>query len=280
VEKMEIISDNEVLNAFNLVIPYLHVFFDDEASIAVSDTEKYLKNVGSAGLSLKTEPNAPVPAGGAAYKAMKEGRTIINAIPKEIYGIAFKSYSVPVKGKSGKVEGCLCIAKSLKNRDNLLELSKELSSALQQISEIVNKFAESLQTVQEMNVDTAKKVDTAIQTVSSTDKIFEFINQVTSQTDLLGINASIEATRAGAEGRGFKVIAQEIRKLSETSRESVNKIYNMLNAINKSVDDICTTTSKSQAITASYTDAFSGIVASVDRLTCSAKNLETMADKV
>lgn len=277
---MENISDNEVLNAFNLLIPYLHIMFDNEASLAIADTEKYLRNDGSAGLSLKSDPGAPIPSGGAAYIAIKEGKTVINDVPKELYGVGIKSYSVPVKGKTGKVEGCLCVAKSLKKRGELLDLSKDLSSSLQQISEIINNFAESLQLLQGMNLETKKKVDDALKNVSSTDQIFKFVNQVTSQTDLLGINASIEATRAGSEGKGFKVIAQEIRKLSETSRESVNKIYSMLNGINKSVDDIYKSTSKSQEITSSYTAAFSDIVASIESLTEGAKNLEKIADKV
>ncbi len=277
---MENISNNEVLNAFNLVIPYLQVFFDNEATIAICDTEVYLKNVGCPAFTLRSDPGDPIPSGGGAYKAIKEGRTIISNIPKELYGTAIKSYAIPVKGPNGKVEGCLCVAKSLKKREELLELSKNLSMALKNILQVANDFAAKLQTVVEMNKETAKKVSEAQNNVSSTDKIFSFINDVTSQTDLLGINASIEATRAGAEGRGFKVIAQEIRKLSETSRESVDKIYTMLNAINKSVEDICTTTAMTQEITATFSTAFSDIAASVEKLSENAHLLEVMADKI
>lgn len=274
---MEVVSENEVLNAFAMMVPYLRIFFDNEVNIAVTDLEKFIINVRKDGQSYS---GTAIPAKGGIRKAITEGENVISYIPKELVGDAMKSYSVPIKGKSGKVEGCVCIGKSLQKREELLELSKGLSTALEDISCIANEFSAKLQTVVAMNSETAKKIDEAQKSVSSTDKIFNFINQVSSQTDLLGINASIEATRAGAEGRGFKVIAQEIRKLSETSRESVDKIYTMLNAINKSVDDICATTDKTQEITETFSTAFAEIASSVEKLSANAKHLEKMADMV
>ena len=270
---MERISENEIINAFDLLIPYLKIFFDDEASFAVTDKEKFLHNVRNDGDSYSGTPLSPT---GAAVKAIKSGNPVIDYFPS----MALKSYSVPIKGKTGKVDGCIVVGKSLKKREELLQLSKGLSSAMKDISNVANDFSVKLQTVVEMSAETSKKIDDAHENASNTGKIFDFIRQVSSQTDLLGINASIEATRAGAEGKGFKVIAQEIRKLSETSRESVDKIYTMLNAINKSVDDICTTTTKTQEITESYTSAFSEIANSVEKLSASAQLLEAMADKV
>jgi hypothetical protein len=270
---MKAVSENEIINAFDLLIPYLKIFFDDEASFAITDREKFLHNVRNDGDNYDGTPLAPT---GAAVKAIKEGHPVINYFPS----MSLKSYSVPIKGKSGIVDGCIIVGKSNKRREGLMELSKNLSTALKDISEVANDFSAKLQTVVEMNNETAKKLDEAHEKASNTGKIFDFIRQVSSQTDLLGINAAIEATRTGAEGRGFGIIAQEIRKLSETSRESVDKIYTMLNAINRSVDDICTTTTKTQEITESYSVAFTEIAANVEKLSINAQMLEAMADKV
>ena len=276
----EFYSDSEVLNAFNIVLPYLSDFFDNEASIAITDTEKYLKDQPCPSLSLNTAVGAPIPSGGAAYKALRDGHTVINVVPKEVYGTAFKSYAIPIKNRYGNLEGCVMVAKSLSRRDDLLNYSKHLSEALHQIADVTVNFAQKLQTIVEMNVEASHMIDEAQSNVNSTDKIFGFINQVTSQTNLLGINASIEATRAGADGKGFKVIAQEIRKLSETSRQSMGKIDTLLEAVNKSVKDICEMTSKTTDIISNESSAFSQIAASVQELSADAKFLEAMADKL
>ncbi len=274
---MEIVSENEVLNAFNLLVPYLRELFDNEVSIAVTDTEKFIINVRTDG---KSYTGTPIPAKGGIAKAIAEGRNVISYIPKEMFGDAMKSYSLPVKGESGRVEGCICIGKSLKKREDVLELSRELSTAIGEIVNISNEFSEKLNSVVEMNRETNKKIEEAQKNASSTDKIFNFIHQVSSQTDLLGINAAIEAARTESVGKGFGVIAQEIRDLSETSRESVDKISLMLSTINKSVEEICHSTTKTQEITETFKTAFLEITESVERLSESAKLLEAMADRV
>lgn len=66
-------------------------------------------------------------------------------------------------------------------------------------------------------------------------EITNVINEISRRTEMLALNASIEAARAGESGRGFSVVAEEIRKLSNETNESTNKISNIINEI---VDDV------------------------------------------
>lgn len=89
-------------------------------------------------------------------------------------------------------------------------------------------------TTNEMIASILETLKKAIENSTSVSKVNELTNEIlniSSQTNLLALNASIEAARAGEAGRGFSVVAEEIRQLADSSRETANNIQ----TINKSV---------------------------------------------
>jgi len=92
----KMISDNEILNSFNNMLTYLPYFFDDDVSFGIADTKRYLRVECNPNLNLRLKEGDSIPEGGAVFMAMKNDKVLIKNVPKEVYGVPFRSYAIPI----------------------------------------------------------------------------------------------------------------------------------------------------------------------------------------
>ena len=108
--------------------------------------------------------------------------------------------------------------------ENLSEGLEELTNTSQTIEDSAYNLLEVTNKVNGITNELMGNID-------ETDNIINIIQKISKQTNLLGLNASIEAARVGKEGKGFEVVAEEIRKLAISSSDSINKIEKILEGI-------------------------------------------------
>jgi len=109
------------------------------------------------------------------------------------------------------------------------------------LDEFINSLTLSVRTIEkgsERQNELSHKVNSLSEQARSIREILGMIGEIADQTNLLALNAAIEAARAGEHGRGFAVVADEVRKLAERTQKSLLEISANVNVITQSVNDI------------------------------------------
>ncbi|MFW6386912.1 MAG: methyl-accepting chemotaxis protein [Bacillota bacterium] len=153
--------------------------------------------------------------------------------------------------------------------NNIEEGNKAMNSSINQISE-----------VKEQSREVAKSISQLGELSREIENIVDIINGIAEQTNLLALNASIEAARAGEAGRGFSVVANEIRELAEESSDATNQIVNLLKDIQKGVSTSVEKVNKTEEVVGNSVKAIQTTDESYDMINEAAINLKGLIEKI
>lgn len=109
--------------------------------------------------------------------------------------------------------------------------ARHVESSSERGTKHLNNLLDKTHQTEDMTRAMMRKVDGLKETTSSVVKVLDVLQNITKQTNILSLNATIEAARAGAAGRGFMVVADEIRQLADQSRQSIDMVSQITDRI-------------------------------------------------
>src|SRR4051794_541808 len=232
------VTGNELIQALVAITPWIADMMQTDLGFAVTDREKFIIQRDGRSVKLNISPGDPVNPKSAMAEAMAKKGPSAKNMDASLYGIPVRIYGYPIFDENHKVIGSVGIAKNMENWTGLNNSAEELIKSSSEVGNIIGQFIDIASQLTEDSKLLQNKADEINVKFKKTNQILESIKKISSQTRLIGLNAAIEAARIGNVGRGFGVVANEIRKLSGNSNDASIEIEKTLKELQKDLENI------------------------------------------
>ena len=156
-----------------------------------------------------------------------------------------------------------------------LTINEMTNTTILELKNMITKAVNRIQDVSHKENDMVEQLQTLVANANETKEILATIGDIADQTNLLALNAAIEAARAGEHGRGFAVVADEVRKLAERTQKSLAETAATTNVLIQSISDSSDSLNKNAQEVNDISDEVGNISSKMDEIIDTLKDLNS-----
>ncbi|WP_068782497.1 methyl-accepting chemotaxis protein [Paenibacillus sp. GM2] len=216
-------------------VPYIKKLVKEDIMIGITDLEKFLFYMPSQKIDFGITSGTPIPTDDENLRKALNGENSVTHIAEHIYGFPIIATASPVYDEHGAIIGAIATAESYENRQRLEEGMQMMNTITGQLVDMVQTVAAHAEELTATSEHIMTNTRHAVDNSAEINETVGFIQEISNQTNLLGLNAAIEAARVGEAGAGFGVVAKEVRKLSVSTRDASANIAATLRSVQESI---------------------------------------------
>lgn len=265
-EKLQNIVDN---------LDIISQLFDRDLFISVLDKDGIVQGFS---LPVGVPPQAEVGSvfedpSGAFDEVIRRGITKHNYLPREVMGFPVEGNLVPIKD-NGEVVGCAICTYSVEGKESVKEIAAKFQKSIQEIDSSIQNVISGIENLFNMLTNMNQMTSDVETDVNKATTVVNNISSNAAHSNILALNASIEAARSGEAGRGFAVVATEMGKLAKDSGTSATEIKTTLSGIITHLESITESIVEANNVAKTHIDSISSIRTILDETVSAAKELE------
>ena len=260
---------NEVLQNYINIVPVIKDALGMDIMMSVTDGHEFLAYWRGDKMVADINVGDPLSHDDPMWTSFTTGKKLEQICPPDVYGFAFRAITIAIYDGS-EIVGTMGIAISLEDESYTKDASQQLLETIAKVQEEMNTINGYNDTIKSSSADIRDTAADVLNDITDVEKFVKEIQGISGKTNILALNASIEAARSGEAGKGFAVVASEMSKLSTETKTSSGKILEILSRliedINKMKADL-EEQDKSQAGQAEASQRFFEEVKSIEDIT-------------